>query len=143
MRGGRHNLIGVIFGERGAGKTKRIIDIANETLQTAKGSIVFIDDNNQYMFDLKHSIRFVDASEYHIDSPKMFFGFISGIAAQDFDLEYLFIDGFLKIVRHPLDTLAELFAEMDAFAKRCDVKLYVSITGNSANAPEFLKPYII
>lgn len=143
MRGGRHNLIGVIFGERGAGKTKRIIDIANETLQTAKGSIVFIDDNNQYMFDLKHSIRFIDASEYHIDSPKMFFGFISGIAAQDFDLEYLFIDGFLKIVRHPLDTLEELFAEMDAFARRCNIKLYISITGSEAEAPAFLKPYII
>lgn len=136
-------MIGVIFGEKGAGKTKRIIEIANDTLRTAKGSMVFIDDDNQYMFELKHSIRFIDASEFHIDSPKMFFGFISGIAAQDFDLEYMFIDGFLKIVRHPLDTLAELFAEMDAFAKRCDIKLYISITGNRADAPDFLKPYII
>jgi len=136
-------LIGVIFGEKGAGKTKRIISIANETLHTAKGSIVFIDDDNQYMFELKHSIRFIDASEYHIDSPKMFFGFISGIAAQDFDLEYLFIDGFLKIARHPLDTLAELFTELDAFAKRCDIKLYISITGDAATAPDFLKQYII
>ena len=136
-------MIGVIFGEKGAGKTKRIIEIANDTLRTAKGSMVFIDDDNQYMFELKHSIRFIDASEFHIDSPKMFFGFISGIAAQDFDLEYMFIDGFLKIARHPLDTLAELFAEMDAFAKRCDIKLYISITGNRADAPDFLKPYII
>ncbi len=136
-------MIGVIFGERGAGKTKRIIEIANATLQTAKGSIVFIDDDNQYMFDLKHVIRFIDASEYHIDSPKMFFGFISGIAAQDFDLEYLFIDGFLKIVHHPLETLEELFREIEAFSRRCDIKIYISITGSAAHAPEFLKPYII
>ncbi len=136
-------MIGVIFGETGAGKTKRIIDIANDTLKTANGSIVFIDDDNQYMFGLKHDIRFVDASEFHIDSPKMFFGFISGIAAQDFDLEYLFIDGFLKIVRHPLDTLEELFQEMDDFAKRCDVKLILSITGSRETAPEFIKPYIM
>ena len=72
-------MIKVIFGETGAGKTKRIIDIANETLKTANGSIVFIDNDSQYMFGLKHDIRFVDASEYHIDSPKMFFGFVSGI----------------------------------------------------------------
>lgn len=90
-RRGRLNLIKVIFGETGAGKTKRIIDIANETLKTANGSIVFIDNDSQYMFGLKHDIRFVDASEYHIDSPKMFFGFVSGIAAQDFDLEYLLL----------------------------------------------------
>ena len=136
-------MIGVIFGEKGAGKTKRILDFANETVQTAKGSMVFIDNDNQYMFDLKRSIRFVDASEFRIDSPKMFFGFVSGIAAQDFDLEYLFIDGFLKIVRHPLDTLQELFAEMDAFAKRCDIKIIISITGSADNAPDFIKPYII
>jgi len=136
-------LIQVIFGETGAGKTKRIIDIANETLKTANGSIVFIDNDNQYMFGLKHDIRFVDASEFHIDSPKMFFGFISGIAAQDFDLEYIFIDGFMKIVHHPLDTLEELFKGMDEFANRCNVKLILSITGSEESAPEFLKPYIM
>lgn len=136
-------MIQVIFGETGAGKTKRIIDIANETLKTANGSIVFIDNDNQYMFGLKHDIRFVDASEFHIDSPKMFFGFISGIAAQDFDLEYVFIDGFMKIVHHPLDTLEELFKGMDEFANRCNVKLILSITGSEESAPEFLKPYIM
>ena len=127
-------MIKVIFGETGAGKTKRIIDIANETLKTANGS--------QYMFGLKHDIRFVDASEYHIDSPKMFFGFVSGIAAQDFDLEYLFVDGFMKIVHHPLDTLEDLFKEMAAFAERRKVKLVLSITGSVNDAPAFLKPYI-
>ena len=136
-------MIQVIFGETGAGKTKRIIDIANETLKTANGSIVFIDNDNQYMFGLKHDIRFVDASEFHIDSPKMFFGVISGIAAQDFDLEYIFIDGFMKIVHHPLDTLEELFKGMDEFANRCNVKLILSITGSEESAPEFLKPYIM
>lgn len=136
-------MIQVIFGETGAGKTKRIIDIANETLKTANGSIVFIDNDNQYMFGLKHDIRFVDASEFHIDSPKMFFGFISGIAAQDFDLEYIFIDGFMKIVHHPLDTLEELFKGMDEFANRCNVKLILSITGSEESAPEFLKAYIM
>ena len=133
-RRGRLNLIKVIFGETGAGKTKRIIDIANETLKTANDS--------QYMFGLKHDIRFVDASEYHIDSPKMFFGFVSGIAAQDFDLEYLFVDGFMKIVHHPLDTLEDLFKEMAAFAERRKVKLVLSITGSVNDAPAFLKPYI-
>ena len=48
-RRGRLNLIKVIFGETGAGKTKRIIDIANETLKTANGSIVFIDNDSQYI----------------------------------------------------------------------------------------------
>ena len=130
-------MIRVIFGEKGAGKTKRIIDMANESIKTAKGSIVFIDDDNQYMFELKHSIRFVDASEFHIDGPKMFYGFLSGIAA------YLFIDGFLKIVHHPLETLEGLFTELEKFSDRTDVKLIISISGNAADAPEFIKPYMV
>lgn len=136
-------MIRVIFGEQGAGKTKRIIDMANESINTAKGSIVFIDDNNQYMFELKHSIRFVDASEFHIDGPKMFYGFLSGIAAQDFDLEYLFIDGFLKIVHHPLDSLEGLFTELKNFSERTDIKLVISISGVAKDAPEFIKPYMV
>lgn len=134
-------MIRVIFGQRGAGKTKRIIEMANESIATAKGSIVFIDDDSQYMFDLKNTIRFIDASEYHIDGPKMFFGFLSGIAAQDFDLEYLYIDGFLKIVRHPLDSLEGLFKEMADFAERTDVKLVISISGKGEELPDFIKQY--
>lgn len=141
--GGGTKLIRVIFGERGTGKTKRIIDMANEAVKTANGSIVFIDSDNQYMFDLKHSIRFIDASEFHIDGPKMFYGFVSGIAAQDFDLEYIFIDGFVNIVHHPVETLKEFFSELEAFAKRSDFKIVLSIGGDECNAPEFIKPYLV
>ncbi|MEL7610099.1 MAG: twitching motility protein PilT [Bacillota bacterium] len=136
-------MIRVIFGEKGAGNTKRILDMANETLNNATGSIVFIDSDNQYMFDVKHSIRFINASEYEIDGPKMFFGFLNGIAAQDFDLEYLFIDSFLKIVHHPLDTLEGLFEHLASFSDRCNIKLVISISGNPGAIPEFIKPYII
>ena len=135
-------MIQVIFGQKGTGKTKRIIDMANEAIKTANGSIVFVDDNSQYMFDLKHSIRFVDASQYKIDGPKMFYGFICGMSAQDFDLEYLFIDGFLKIVHHDLSTLEELFARMEEFSNQANIKVVLSISGDPHNAPQFLKKYI-
>lgn len=135
-------MIRVILGERGAGKTKRIIDMANEAVKESKGSIVFIDDDNQYMFDLKHEIRFIDASEYEIDGPKMFYGFLCGIAAQDFDLEYLFIDGFLKIVHHDLTTLEEMFGHLAKFADKCDVKVILSVNGSPDDIPDYLKQYV-
>lgn len=117
--------------------------MANNSLTTANGSIVYIDGNNQYMFDLKNRIRFIDASEYHIDGPKMFFGFLSGIAAQDFDLEYIFIDGFLKIVRHELDTLEGLFLDLEQFTEKRDIKIIISISGKSDQVPEFMHKYIV
>lgn len=135
-------MIQVIFGEKGAGKTKKILDMANGSAQTAKGSIVFLADDGQYMFGLKRDIRFVDASSFHIDGPKMFYGFLCGLAAQDFDLEYIYIDGFLKIVRHPLDTLESMFSEMDDFSKRNGINITISVNGEPCCIPDFLKQYI-
>lgn len=135
-------MIRVLFGEKGAGKTKRIINMANETIAQAKGSIVFIDDDSQYMFEIKRDIRFVDASRFEIDGPKMFYGFLCGIAAQDYDLEHLFIDGFLKIVHHDLDTLEGLFSQLKKFAEDCKLTITISISGNPGNTPAFLKEFV-
>lgn len=135
-------IIRIIAGEKGVGNTKRILDLANETRADAKGSIVFIDNDEQYMFELHRDIRFIVASEYSIDGPKMFFGFISGLAAQDFDLEYVFIDGFTKIVDHPLDTLEALFEKLEAFAQKRGINLVFSINHGAEGLPEFMKKYI-
>lgn len=136
-------MIRIIFGEKGAGKTKRIINMANDSVQDSKGSLVFIDDGNQYMFDLKHEIRFIDASEFEIDGPKMFYGFLCGIAAQDFDLEYIFIDGFLKIVHHDLDTLEGLFDHLRTFSDKSGVKVVISINGDPEDIPSFIREYVV
>ena len=73
----------------------------------------------------------------------LFTGFLSGLAAQDFDLEYIFIDGFRKIVRHPLETLPGLFEELEAFSEQRGVKIIFSISGNPADLPPILKNYLL
>ena len=59
-------MIRVILGDKGSGKTKRLIDITNDALKSEHGNILFIDDDKRYMYDLRHEIRFVDASEYPV-----------------------------------------------------------------------------
>ena len=67
-------MLRVIFAEKGAGKTKRIIEEANELLKTAKGTIAFIDDDKSNTRDIHYNIRFIDASEYSLHGPEMFLG---------------------------------------------------------------------
>ena len=38
-------VIQVIFGKKGSGKTKRILDMANASVKEAKGNVLFIDDD--------------------------------------------------------------------------------------------------
>ncbi len=135
-------MLRVIFGEKGAGKTKRIIDEANALLKTAKGNIVYIDDDNSHTREIHYSIRFIDASEYNIDSPNMFLGFIRGVAAQDFDLESLYIDGFLKIVRSDLDDLEYFFKAVEKFSVKFNITVTISIN-SKGETPAFLEPYLV
>ena len=136
-------MIGVIFGEKGTGKTKRHLQHANRTAADAKGSVVFIDDDNRYMFDLNSFIRFINAADYGIESPKMLYGFLCGIYAQDFDLEYVYIDGFLNFVRHELASLEGLFDDLRAFSERTSVNIILSISGNTESLPPFMRDMVL
>ncbi len=136
-------MIGVIFGEKGTGKTKRLLQHANRTAADAKGSVVFIDDDNRYMFDLNSFIRFINAADYGIESPKMLYGFLCGIYAQDFDLEYVYIDGFLNFVRHELASLEGLFDDLRAFSERTSVNIILSISGNTESLPPFMRDMVL
>lgn len=133
-------MVRVIFGEKGAGNSKRIIQMANDSLEQTKGSVVFIDAEGQYLFELKHAIRFIDAGHYRIDSPDMFVGFIAGIAAQDFDLELVFVDGFCKMVSCSEDELKGMLARLDELSNDVGVKIVIAISGSEV--PGYLSQYV-
>jgi hypothetical protein len=109
-------LIEIICGEKGTGKTKRIISLANDVSDKAKGSMVFIDDDNSYMYDLGYSIRFINVTDYALNDPDMFLGFLCGLCASDFDLEYVFVDRFENVIKAELDALKSFFQQLEALA---------------------------
>ena len=136
-------MIQIIFGEKGTGKTKKILELANRSAQEAKGSIVFIDNDDSYMFDLNLSVRFVNALEYGIAGPKAFYGFLCGISASDHDLEYIYVDGFLYLVKHDLVTLEELFHQLDVFTQKHGIVLTLSVSGAKDTLPIYLQKYVL
>ena len=52
-------MVKLLIGHKGSGKTKRMIELANETVQTARGSIVFINKNSRLKgpFDITNAHR--------------------------------------------------------------------------------------
>lgn len=135
-------MIQLVFGEKGSGKTKKILEIANQAAEDAKGSIVFIDEDERYMHDLNLSIRFINASEYTVSGPKMFYGFLCGIAASDHDLECIVIDGFMRLVRHDLQSLQGLFEQLKHFSETYGIRLVLSLSCTPEQIPDFLKTEI-
>ncbi|MCI6376799.1 MAG: hypothetical protein MR842_03420 [Clostridiales bacterium] len=136
-------MIQVIAGRKGSGKTKRIIDMANQATQESKHDIVFIDDDNRYMFDLRHEVRFINASEYDLLSDHMFMGFLCGAVAQNFDVGQIYIDAFKKLIHNDLNTSEWVFKRLEALSANHSVDFVISISAGTEELPEFIKKYVI
>ena len=131
-------MIRIIYGKKGSGKTKKIIDAANEAVKSSTGELVFIDDDNRYMYDLRHEIRFVNATEYDVSSPDTFMGFICGILAGNYDMKQLCIDGFLRLVKSEMADLEPFFVKLEDITHRHGVDVVISASAKDDTVPEFL-----
>lgn len=136
-------MIQIIHGKKGSGKTKKILDMANSAISEHKGDVIFLDDDNRYMFDLRHEVRFVNAGEYGSDSPEMFFGFLCGMLAQNFDISVIFVDAFLKLVKVDAENTEAFFARLDKLSLKHNVEFILSVNVDDDLAPEFMKKYFI
>ena len=141
-------MIQVILGGKGSGKTKLLLDMTNNALKAehGNGNIIFIDDDKRYMYDLRHEIRFVDASDYAAASKctaDAFLAFISGMLAADFDITLIAIDAFKKLVVNPLDELEGFFAELDKLSAGHNCNFVLSISAPEDEVPEFIKKYAV
>lgn len=136
-------MIQIIAGKKGSGKTKRLIDMTNETAKTSSSSVIFLDKDNSYMFDVDRSVRFVNVNDYHVSNADMFVGFLSGMLASNYDIGVIFVDAFIKLSHTALadsksivDTLAEL-------SEKNRVKFVLSVSEDADALPAFMKDYVI
>jgi hypothetical protein len=136
-------VIQVIHGKKGSGKTKRIIDLANDAIKNQKGDVVFVDDDNRYMFDLRHEIRFVNAGEYGMVGPEMFFGFLCGMLAQNFDVTVVFIDAFLKLVNVKPNETEWFFKNLESLGEKRNLTFILSVSCDDSDAPEYIRKHFI
>lgn len=137
-------MVQVIYGFRGSGKTKRIMDMARGALDEAKGHVVFIEKDNRCMLSLPHEIRYVNASEYGVRTADRLFGFISGMLAANFDIVTLFLDAMPSIAGFASAEEAEtFFNDIVRVTQERDVDLIISMSASEGDVPEYLKPYLI
>lgn len=134
-------MIQILPGEKGTGKTKKIIAMANSVSESIKGSTVFLDDDSSYMYDLGYSIRFVNVTEYDVHTPAGFLGFIAGLCASDYDLEAVFVDRFLEMMQLPLEELEFFFAQLDAFCKLHKLTMVFSVGQTKEQLPAYMHCY--
>lgn len=135
-------MIQVIYGAKGTGKTKQIVDHANAFANEARGVVVYIDRSNHRLHDLHRSIRLVDASHYDLPSQHDILSFIKGMLAANFDIEQIYIDGISRLLDCNVSELQQLYDGLDVISKEHDVNFVITASGAKEDLPEFITRYI-
>ena len=137
-------MVKILAGEKGEGKTKRMIDMANAAGKEAKGNIVFVDDDNSHMYDLHYSVRFVETLKFIMEDPQVFRGFVCGILSQNSDIETIYIDG----LNHIMDRISDadftaFIQELDKTSKEAEMDMVMIISRKTDALPAEVQQYLI
>lgn len=135
-------MIKIIYGAKGSGKTKNIIDTANAAVADAKGHLIFITDTKRYMYDLKRDIRFIDVSDYAVAGEEALCGFIKGVIAGNYDNEYVFVDGVARITGKDLKDMAAFFYMLDKVSEMRSLQICVTCSCAKEDLPDFVAKYL-
>jgi len=132
----------IIYGPKGTGKTKAIIEQANDALANAKGHVVFITDTNRYSMELKRPIRLLNATDFAVKGEDGLRGFIKGVVASSGDNEYVFVDGVARIAERPLAELDSIFDAIETLEKDFGVKFVLTVSSAKEDLPEFVAKHV-
>ena len=135
-------MLKLIIGSKGAGKTKRLIALASEALETSHGSVVCLEQGNKLMYDISHKIRLIDTSDYLVCDGQSLFGFVAGIYASNHDITDIFIDSALKICKNNVASFELFLSECDKFATNAGVNIIMTSSLPVEEATDTMKKYL-
>lgn len=134
-------MIKLIYGEKGTGKTKIILDSINDSAKTAKGNVVFISQKKGYSANIDFNVRCIYTEDFCVKGESGFIGFIDGLMAGNADIEYIYIDGILRITGCEVSELEAFFAEIKQLEKQYGVKFILTVSCAKEALPAYLQEY--
>ena len=139
-------MIHVIMGLKGSGKTKKLIDAINETVESANGDVVCIEYGKKLTYDVNYKVRLVDSKEYGINNADMLKGLLSGLHAGNFDITHVYVDNLYRTIGKPIGSdnavCDEFLAWAARFAEVNNMNLTFTVSEDPANATEEMKKYM-
>ena len=122
-------MVKLLVGHKGTGKTKQMIDLANEKVEKVNGNVIFINRNHRLTFDLNHAMRVICMEDFpNITNSDEYIGFLYGIISSNHDIEMIFIDGILKHANVSLGNLPEFIERLKKLSKIYDIEFVVSLS---------------
>lgn len=116
--------------------------MANDRVASAKGHVVYIDDDTRHLFDLDKNIRFISTEAFKLKDYNCLYGFLCGIISEDYDVDTIYLDGLFNIVRGDIKDAAHLFFDLEKLSRENNIELYININHEEQEVPEFIRKYV-
>ena len=137
-------MVKLLVGHKGTGKTKSMIQLANDRVEKSDGSVIFINKNHRLMYDLKYKIRVVCMEEYEqIKNSDEYIGFLYGILSSDHDIEVIFIDSILKHDDVDISDLPGFLSRLREISEKYSIEFIVSVSASAEELGDAINQYEI
>lgn len=136
-------MVKVIAGEKGSGKTKKLVDLVVEAVNQENGDVIVIEKEQKLTYDIPYQARLINASDYPIGSYEFLKGCICGLHSGNYDITHIFIDNFLKMIddKSP-EALAEFTTWLEGFSNKENIEFILSVSKNADELPEQIKQFL-
>lgn len=135
-------MLNVIIGEKGTGKTAKLLEAVSAAEKSATGSVVFINKGQRHVLDLSHQVRLVDTDDYKVTTYDEFYGFICGILSQNYDIAHIFVDSITKIVDDTNENFEKFLERVDKVAGECNAEIQIILSMNPNDATDGVKKFV-
>ncbi len=125
-------MIKLIIGNKGSGKTKKLIDLVNTAAKNSPGSVVCVEKGDALRFSVSREVRLIDVESYGISGYDEYYAMLCGIAASNHDITHIFGDATKKI-GGGLDGLDKFLARVDA---NKDIEFVFTVSCDEADLPK-------
>ncbi len=135
-------MIKLVVGVKGTGKTKTLIDKANEALSTSKGNVVCLEKGSKLRYDINYQVRLINTDEYLISDASGLGGFVAGILASNSDVTDLFIDSALKICNGDKVAFDTFLTNLEKLTRGADLNILMTVSLPAEEATDVMKKFV-
>ncbi len=128
-------MVQIIIGNKGSGKTKRLIDLVNNTAQASKGDVVCVERGDVLTYSITHKVRLIDSQTYGISGYSEYYGLLCGICAANHDVTDVFGDATLRIGTRDYDELADFLDRVSVLSEESNINFCFTVSCDESDLP--------
>lgn len=136
-------MVKLIAGLSGTGKTQKMLEEINATVEKEQGSLVCIELRTSLRYDLNYKVRLIEYQTYQLEGLASLKAFISGLHAGNFDITHLYLKSVHRLIgSDDVALLSDFCAWCERFGEENGIHFTMTARADLEKIPAELKKYL-